>query len=518
METLARKIDRFNLGGDNARLIAEAGEILIPELDDILRGFYARALADPEASAFFENDARVQSARNAQKKHWMRLLSGDFGAEYATSVDRIGRTHARINLPLDVYMSAYALSSGEMLGLLAKGRRGGWFRRKRDTSHLVDVVSRVFAFDIELATTVTFAVWGEEQDRALGHLNTAIDALAEGDLTQRFPSPDESDYPAAYDGVRQKINAASENLGSIIARVAGSMDQMLDTVARVNGSADDLSQRTNSQAASLEETAAAMEQITASIRQSSQATQKSNEVAQSARGEMERSAEVVGQTAQAMEGIKTSSEQISRITGLIDDIAFQTNLLALNAGVEAARAGEAGRGFAVVAGEVRTLAANSSDAAKEIKDLIAASSQQVEDGVKLVAAAQASLQQLGSSFEQVASLSAEVSTASEEQSQGLGEVNTSVATLDGITQENASMVEQTNDQMRSVSESAQALKALLAGLRTTAGPGDAGRTDNGSGSADRGSGSRGEAKVVKIDTTADRTPREPIANSAWNEF
>jgi methyl-accepting chemotaxis protein len=233
---------------------------------------------------------------------------------------------------------------------------------------------------------------------------------------------------------------------------------------------------------------------------------------------MEKSADIVGRTAQAMEGIKTSSAQISRITGLIDDIAFQTNLLALNAGVEAARAGEAGRGFAVVAGEVRTLAANSSDAAKEIKDLIAASSQQVEDGVKLVAAAQASLQQLGSSFEQVASLSAEVSTASEEQSQGLGEVNTSVATLDGITQENASMVEQTNDQMRSVSESAQALKALLAGLRTTAGPGDAGRTDNGSGSADRGSGSRGEAKVVKIDTTADRTPREPIANSAWNEF
>jgi methyl-accepting chemotaxis protein len=126
METLARKIDRFNLGGDNARLIAEAGEILIPELDDILRGFYARALADPEASAFFENDARVQSARNAQKKHWMRLLSGDFGAEYAASVDRIGRTHARINLPLDVYMSAYALSSGEMLGILAKGGRGGF--------------------------------------------------------------------------------------------------------------------------------------------------------------------------------------------------------------------------------------------------------------------------------------------------------------------------------------------------------------------------------------------------------
>jgi methyl-accepting chemotaxis protein len=224
---------------------------------------------------------------------------------------------------------------------------------------------RFRAFDIELVTTVTFAVWGEEQDRALGYLNAAIDALAEGDLTHRIPSPGESDYPVAYDAVRQKINGASENLGSIVAQVARSMDQMLQTVVRVNASADDLSQRTNSQAASLEETAAAMEEITASIRQSTQATQKSNEVAQAARGEMEKSADIVGRTAQAMEGIKTSSAQISRITGLIDDIAFQTNLLALNAGVEAARAGEAGRGFAVVAGEVRTLAANSSGAGRQ---------------------------------------------------------------------------------------------------------------------------------------------------------
>jgi methyl-accepting chemotaxis protein len=236
----------------------------------------------------------VTSARNAQKKHWMRLLSGDFGEGYAASADRIGRTHARINLPLDVYMSAYALSSGEMLGILAKGGRGGFFRRRGDASGLVDAVSRAFAFDIELVTTVTFAVWGEEQDRALGYLNAAIDALAEGDLTHRIPSPGESDYPVAYDAVRQKINGASENLGSIVAQVARSMDQMLQTVVRVNASADDLSHRTNSQAASLEETAAAMEEITASIRQSTQATQKSNEVAQAARGEMEKSADIVG--------------------------------------------------------------------------------------------------------------------------------------------------------------------------------------------------------------------------------
>jgi methyl-accepting chemotaxis protein len=272
-----------------------------------------------------------------------------------------------------------------------------------------------------------------------------------------------------------------------------------------------LSHRTNSQAASLEETAAAMEEVTASIRQSAEATKKSNQVAQSARTEMERSADVVGRTAEAMEGIRASSEQISRITGLIDDIAFQTNLLALNAGVEAARAGEAGRGFAVVAGEVRTLAANSSEAARDIKRLISDSSQQVEDGVKLVSAARASLEDLGKSFEQVASLSAEVSQASEEQSQGLGEVNTSVATLDGITQQNASMVDQTNEQMRKVAQSARALKTLLAGLTT-----DESRADRAWEEA--GTKLSVEPRVVEMTAPAPRPPAQAVANGTWSEF
>jgi methyl-accepting chemotaxis protein len=466
MDQFAHKISQFDLGGPNADLLKQAGEILIPKLDDVLREFYNRALADPTSKAFFESDERVDFARSAQKKHWIRLLSGNLDEEYRASVDRIGRTHARINLPLEVYSSAYALSSSHMMGELVAAGSRGLFRRGRDTSKLVEVANRAFAFDIEQVTAVTFAVWGEEQDRALKHLNAATDALAEGNLIYRIPAPDDSDFPAHYNGLREKMNTAAANLASIVSQVSRTMVQMLDSVEMVNASADELSHRTNSQAASLEETAAAMEEVTASIRQSTLATKKSNEVAQSARAEMDRSADVVGRTAKAMEGIKASSEQISRITGLIDDIAFQTNLLALNAGVEAARAGEAGRGFAVVAGEVRTLAANSSQAAKDIKKLIADSSQQVEDGVKLVAAARVSLEDLGTSFEQVASLSAEVSTASEEQSQGLGEVNTSVATLDGITQQNASMVDQTTEQMRKVADSARALQKLLAGLQT----------------------------------------------------
>ncbi|MFW5654537.1 MAG: methyl-accepting chemotaxis protein [Roseicyclus sp.] len=528
MDKLARKIDQFGLDGESAVLLRRAGEILIPRLEEVLQDFYKRALADPESRAFFTSDERVDFARSAQKKHWERLLSGEMGEDYMASVDRIGRTHARINLPLDVYASACALSSGQMLRILAEAGTGGWLRRRRDTAKMIDVIGRAFAFDIAQVTAVTFAVWSEEQESALGHLNTAIDALAEGDLTHRVPGPGESDYPAAFDAIRQRMNAATERLGTIISQVARSMDDMLASVEMVNASADELSHRTNSQAASLEETAAAMEEITASIRQSTQATKTSNEVAQSARAEMERSADVVGRTAEAMQGIKASSEQISRITGLIDDIAFQTNLLALNAGVEAARAGEAGRGFAVVAGEVRTLAANSSQAAKDIKKLISDSSQQVEDGVKLVAAARASLEDLGDSFEQVASLSAEVSTASEEQSQGLGEVNTSVATLDGITQQNATMVDQTNERMRRLGQSALAMKGLLAGLHTGATRG-APPTQGPSPGVGDGAKLKVEPKkieppVLELPTVETRTavaeprPARAVGSSVWNEF
>jgi methyl-accepting chemotaxis protein len=511
MSVLARKIEKFDLGGHNTDLLIRAGEILIPKLDEVLSDFYKRALADPDSKAFFESDGRVDFARSAQKKHWIRLLSGDIGDDYVQSVARIGKTHARIKLPMDVYMSAYASSTSQMLVILAREGQGRWFRRGRDMSKLIDVVNRAFAFDIEQVTTSTFVVGAEEQERALRYLNVAIDALAEGDLAHRIPSAEHSDYPADHDGLRHKMNFALESLAEIIAQVGVTMDKMLDSVAHVNASAEDLSHRTNSQAASLEETAAAMEEITSSIRQSTQATQKSNDVAQSARGEMDRSAEVVGRTAEAMAAIKASSEQISRITGLIDDIAFQTNLLALNAGVEAARAGDAGRGFAVVAGEVRSLAANSSQAAKDIKELISESGEQVKNGVKLVAAARASLEDLGKSFEQVASLSAEVCQASEEQAQGLGEVNTSVATLDDITQQNATMVEQTNEQMRKVSQNAQAMKTILAELNT-------GQRTEARHVSDVAPVSENTSNVVVLDTYVPTPPTKPDNTEVWSEF
>lgn len=466
-EDLKKKISQFELDGANASLLKAAGEVLKPELDGVLEAFYKRMLSDPETAKFFPSQDRLSFARKAQKTHWQRLLSADFGAEYRASVDRVGRTHARINLPIDRYMSSYAFASSQLTRILIERHtKGRPFRKPAgNLGEMIGVVCRAFALDVERVTSITFQVWGEEQERAFAYLNTAIDEIADGNLGHAIPGPSESDYPARYDEVRTKLNGATSRLGGLFKEVAGSMGSLLEMVQDVSAGAEELSQRTSRQAASLEETAAAMEEITQSVATSSQNTVSADSVAREARDKVGISAEVVQSTAEAMEEIKVSSEKISQITGLIDNIAFQTNLLALNAGVEAARAGEAGRGFAVVAGEVRSLAANSSEAAREIKTLIVASGEQVEKGVQLVANARATLEGVTASFEQVSELASEIARAGDEQAKGVVEVNTSVAQMDQITQHNAAMVGQTTDSMRRIRSDVEGIQALLAGLR-----------------------------------------------------
>ena len=251
-------------------------------------------------------------------------------------------------------------------------------------------------------------------------------------------------------------------------RASRSIRGQSDEITR---SSEELARRTENQAATLEETAAALDQLTASVKSAANSAREVETIVQAARREAEDSGKVVLGAVDAMNGIEKSSEQISQIIGVIDDIAFQTNLLALNAGVEAARAGDAGRGFAVVASEVRALAQRSSDASKEIKTLISSSSQLVGRGVQAVGSAGKALTTMVERVANISNLVSAISVGAQEQSLGLGEVNLGVNQLDQVAQKNAAMVEQSLMATQSLRDEAIGLDGLVTHFTTKSEPG-----------------------------------------------
>ncbi|MFT3722246.1 MAG: methyl-accepting chemotaxis protein [Hyphomonadaceae bacterium] len=295
-----------------------------------------------------------------------------------------------------------------------------------------------------------------EQALVVETLSRGLADLSKGNLTTRF----DVDVSPEYKKVRDDFNAAVVQLQDAMKVIISNVQGMRSGADEISHAADDLSRRTEQQAASLEETAAALDEITATVRKTADGSRQANAVVGEAKGEAERSGEVVRKAVAAMGEIEGSSRKIAQIIGVIDEIAFQTNLLALNAGVEAARAGEAGRGFAVVASEVRALAQRSSDAAKEIKTLIMASSQQVEGGVELVNRTGEALQKIVVKVAEISGLVSEISASTQEQSTGLAQVNTAVNQMDQVTQQNAAMVEQSTAASHSLAKEAGELAEL----------------------------------------------------------
>jgi methyl-accepting chemotaxis protein len=292
---------------------------------------------------------------------------------------------------------------------------------------------------------------------ATSGLAAGLKRLAAGDLAFQLDQAFAPDFEA----LRHDFNQSVAQLGGTLMSISSSITTIDDGTREISSGAGDLSKRTEQQAASLEETAAALEEITANVANSSKRTEETRAVATEANRSATMSADVVSHAEEAMGRIETSSQQISNIIGVIDEIAFQTNLLALNAGVEAARAGEAGKGFAVVAQEVRELAQRSASAAKEIKGLIQNSSKEVESGVKLVRDTGQALKTIGSLIAQINQHMDAIATSAKEQSVGLSEVNVAVNQMDQTTQQNAAMVEQSTAASASLAQEAQKLRELV---------------------------------------------------------
>jgi len=274
--------------------------------------------------------------------------------------------------------------------------------------------------------------------RDIGAIAEAVDLLAQGRLQVGPANRGRDEIAATARALDQSIGHLNQTLRTILASV-----QSIDTAAQEIASGNlDLSARTELQASSLEETASAMETLTCAVRETAGNACRASDLAASAAVLATEGGQAVERAVVSMEQVKTSSRKIVEIIGVIDAISFQTNLLALNAAVEAARAGELGRGFAVVAAEVRTLAQRSAAAAREIKTLIAASVSTIDKGSASVNAAGSSMGQIVTSVRQVNELIERISAASSEQADGIAEVNLAMGQMDGMTQQNAALVEQ----------------------------------------------------------------------------
>jgi methyl-accepting chemotaxis protein len=297
----------------------------------------------------------------------------------------------------------------------------------------------------------------ERQSLVVTSLATGLEKLSACVLTFRI----ETAFAPEYEKLRADFNAAMQELQNSMKVVAANTSEIQSGAGEITQASDDLSKRTEQQAASLEETAAALDEITATVNKTAQGAREARDAVAQAKGDAEHSGAVVRQAVAAMSQIEASSQQITQIIGVIDEIAFQTNLLALNAGVEAARAGDAGKGFAVVAQEVRALAQRSADAAKEIKALISASSSQVDQGVKLVAETGEALERIVTQVTQINAVVGEIAASAQEQATGLAQVNTAVNQMDQVTQQNAAMVEQATAASHALSRETKDLFQLI---------------------------------------------------------
>ncbi len=299
------------------------------------------------------------------------------------------------------------------------------------------------------------------------HAAQVADSIASGDLTSPIHSQGQDEASALL----RSLGRMQDSLRTMVGQVHLSSQSIRNSSSEVASGNTDLSNRTEEAAGSLQATASSMQQLTANVRLNAEAAVEANRLAVSAADVAQRGGGVVAQVVSTMDEINSSSRRIADIIGTIDGIAFQTNILALNAAVEAARAGEQGRGFAVVATEVRSLAQRSAAAAREIKTLIGASVERVEAGTRQVADAGSTMTEIVASVQRVSHIIHSISTATAEQSTGLGQVNVSVSDLDRMTQQNAALVEQSAAAAESLKEQAVRLGDLVGTFRLeTAGP------------------------------------------------
>ncbi|QEO17323.1 globin-coupled sensor protein [Acetobacter vaccinii] len=458
---LGKRLDFLALGEEQCAAIRSLQSVMERELPNGLDLFYKQVSKTPETLKFFSSRGHMDRAKGAQVDHWRNISSASFGDSYAAQARAIGTVHARIGLEPRWYIGGYATVLDHLVQSAVQSNTspGGLFSRKSQQTpaefgKALGSLCKAVLLDIDLAISVYLEEAGKERERAqaetlererrqnslISDLDIGLKALAGGDLSFRFTSP----FPQEFEGLRQNFNAALSSLSDAMGQVTGAVGGLETGSSEIAHAVEDLAQRTERQAATLNETAAALHTVTHGAEQTARITLDARGMAAQARQAARASETVMQDTIGTMRDIEGSSHKMSAIVDLLDGIAFQTNLLSLNAGVEAARAGESGRGFAVVAAEIRTLAEKSSVSAKEIRQLIGSSRGQVDSGVKLVASMHQTLQTIAQQVEAMTDAIGQINQLSQDQASSLGAVNKAIADINQSTQQNAAMVEQSS--------------------------------------------------------------------------
>ena len=415
------------------------------QVQELLRKLQATDLTEKERALVSEFAGHGNEVIGFLQEALLAAQSGTFDRAESALIERARPTYEKLTASGDALLKLQ-IEVGQQMRVDAEKAF------KRNSAIIVSAI----VVGLGLAGLLSFLLLRS----ILGALSAAVsiaDRIASGELGHDVRAGSQDELGSLLDSLRRM----DSKLVEIVGEVRGSADAVGSAARQLSHGNDDLSQRTQEQAAALEETASSMEQMTATVKQNADNARQANQLAVGAREQAERGGAVVHRAISAMGEINTSSRKISDIIGVIDEIAFQTNLLALNAAVEAARAGEQGRGFAVVATEVRNLAQRSASAAKEIKGLINDSVDKVKVGSELVDESGKTLSEIMESVKKVTDIVAEIAAASEEQSAGIEQVNNAITQMDNVTQQNAAVVEQASAASKAMEEQSSTLVAQI---------------------------------------------------------